>query len=70
MATKHRNMYKKWHEDWIASDWHVKKKPSAFLCEGQVQTDCYTVTHKTHNKQWAKVRLGQEWQHERIWDDV
>jgi hypothetical protein len=60
MANKHKNMSKKWHEDWVGSDWNYREKSPGH----------YAVTQRVRNKQWNKTQLGQEWMHERIWDDI
>jgi len=57
MANKHKRMAKKWHEDWIGSDWYYQTKGSYH--------------YATNNKQnifWRNKRLGKEWEHEEIWN--
>lgn len=59
MTNKHKNMYKNWREDWLVSDWHYREnRPNSFA-----------VTGKSRNKKWENVRLGAEYEHEKIWND-
>jgi len=57
MSNKHKNMQKKWHEDWIARDWKSNRKGNY-----------YYVTSSKMNLYWKGVKLGKEWQHEEIWN--